>query len=671
MKLLVTGGAGFIGSNFILYWLKEHPNDEIVNLDKLTYAGNLENLKQIENNPHYKFVKGDISDPDDVRVAISGIDTVVHFAAESITENTYIPINSTIGTRVITFKEFWKEQTRNNKVTKTNKGEAIFLRGKQTRALSFLNGGQWMPVKAITKHWYKGKIVKLTQKWGIIESTPNHSIYSSNLELVNSEKNPELLVIREINEHNRKLNSVKKSLLKIIAAYVTEGNTTFNKANGGYIVEIGQKDKDWLEDIGKTIKKMFGCNFNVAKKRKGEFICFRMQTSNKKFYEYIINSCGKYCDKKFFADWIFDLTSENREYFWEKLLEGGGTKDGRYTTTSNKLANQISLLLTLQKKKFAVFERNNQGYKKSFEFRTFFDGSHYGLNKKGKQKIDYEGWVYDVEVERTHNFVCGIGNVVCHNTHVDRSILGPATFVKTNVLGTQVLLDAAAEHQVKRFHHVSTDEVFGTLSLDTKTKFTEDTPYRPSSPYSATKAAADHLVRSYWHTYELPVTISNCSNNFGPYEHPEKFIPLAVTNLLENKKVPIYGDGKYVRDWLYVADHCRAIDVILNMGKLGDTYLIGGMTNDISNIEVVKIICEIMNKNFDQSIEFIKDRPGHDRRYSVDWSKINRELKWKPGHDFKTWLQKTVEWYTNNQSWWRRAKSGEYQEYYQKQYEQN
>ena len=338
MKLLVTGGAGFIGSNFILYWLKEHPNDEIVNLDKLTYAGNLENLKQIENNPHYKFVKGDISDPDDVRIAISDIDTVIHFAAE---------------------------------------------------------------------------------------------------------------------------------------------------------------------------------------------------------------------------------------------------------------------------------------------------------------------------------------------THVDRSILGPATFVKTNVLGTQVLLDAAAEHQVKRFHHVSTDEVFGTLSLDTKTKFTEDTPYRPSSPYSATKAAADHLVRSYWHTYKLPVTISNCSNNFGPYEHPEKFIPLAVTNLLENKKIPIYGDGKYVRDWLYVADHCRAIDVILNMGKLGDTYLIGGMTNDISNIEVVKIICKIMKKNFDQSIEFIKDRRGHDRRYSVDWSKINRELKWKPGHDFKTWLQKTVEWYTNNQSLWRHVKSGEYQEYYQKQYEQN
>lgn len=338
MKLLVTGGAGFIGSNFILYWLKEHPEDDIVNLDKLTYAGNLENLKTVENNPHYKFVKGDIADPDDVRVAIAGVDTVVHFAAE---------------------------------------------------------------------------------------------------------------------------------------------------------------------------------------------------------------------------------------------------------------------------------------------------------------------------------------------THVDRSILGPATFVKTNVLGTQVLLDAAAEHQVKRFHHVGTDEVFGTLSLDSKTKFSQKSPYDPRSPYSATKAAADHLVRSYWHTYKLPVTISNCSNNFGPYEHPEKFIPLAITNLLENKKVPVYGDGKFVRDWLYVIDHCRAVDLILNKGKLGETYLIGGMTNDINNIEVVKMMCEIMNKNFDQSIEFVKDRPGHDRRYSVDWSKINLELKWKPSHDFKTWLQKTVEWYTNNQSWWRRVKSGQYQEYYQKQYGQN
>ncbi|MBI5356763.1 dTDP-glucose 4,6-dehydratase [Candidatus Collierbacteria bacterium] len=335
MKLLVTGGAGFIGTNFIKYWLEKYPADDIVNFDKLTYAGNLENLKDVEDNPHYKFIKGDVVDPDDVRIAIQEVDTIVHFAAES---------------------------------------------------------------------------------------------------------------------------------------------------------------------------------------------------------------------------------------------------------------------------------------------------------------------------------------------HVDRSILSPAAFIKSNVLGTQVLLDAAIENKIKRFHHISTDEVFGSLNLDSKSKFDENTPYDPHSPYSASKAGSDHLVRAYFHTYGLPITISNCSNNFGPYHFPEKLIPLAITNLLEGKKIPVYGDGKYVRDWLYVDDHCRAIDLILNKGVIGETYLIGGMTDGISNLSIIELICGIMSKDFDRSIESVKDRPGHDRRYSVDWSKIKKDLGWQPAHDFKQWLQKTIEWYTNNQTWWRRVKSGEYQEYYQKQY---
>lgn len=335
MKLLVTGGAGFIGSNFILYWLKEHAQDEIVNLDTLTYAGNLENLKEVENNPRYTFIKGDITDPDDVKAAMTDTDIVVHFAAES---------------------------------------------------------------------------------------------------------------------------------------------------------------------------------------------------------------------------------------------------------------------------------------------------------------------------------------------HVDRSILSPATFVSTNVLGTAVLLDMALQARVKRFHHVSTDEVFGTLELKTQEKFSENTPYNPRSPYSASKASSDHLVRAYYYTYGLPVTISNCSNNYGPYEHPEKFIPLSITNLLQGKKVPIYGDGQYVRDWLYVVDHCHAIELVIKKGREGETYVIGGMTKDITNLEVVEQICRVMEKDPKDSIEFVKDRPGHDRRYCVDWSKINRELGWKPAHQFEEWLRKTVEWYTNNETWWKRVRSGEYQEYYQRQY---
>ncbi len=263
-------------------------------------------------------------------------------------------------------------------------------------------------------------------------------------------------------------------------------------------------------------------------------------------------------------------------------------------------------------------------------------------------------------------------NIVVHfaaDSHVDRSILDPDPFVKTNIEGTYVLLKAALKHSVKRFHHISTDEVFGALGLDSKEKFSENTPYNPRSPYSASKASSDHLVRAFSVTYELPVTISNCSNNYGPYQFPEKLIPLTITNLLEAKKVPVYGDGLYIRDWLYVEDHCRAIDLILQKGKVGETYMIGGLTDDVSNLEVVKRVLKIMNKN-ENLIEFVKDRPGHDRKYSVDWTKIKKELGWQPDYDFSAYLEKTVQWYTENQAWWKHVKSGEYKHYYERQYRQ-
>ncbi len=240
-------------------------------------------------------------------------------------------------------------------------------------------------------------------------------------------------------------------------------------------------------------------------------------------------------------------------------------------------------------------------------------------------------------------------------SHVDRSILDPAPFIKTNIEGTYVLLEAALKNKIKRFHHISTDEVFGALELDSKNKFNDLTLYNPRSPYSASKASSDHLVRAYHTTYDLPITISNCSNNFGPFQFPEKLIPLAITNLIEEKKVPVYGDGLYVRDWLYVEDHCRAIDLILQKGKIGETYLVGGLTEDISNIEIIKRILKIMGKDESQ-IEFVKDRPGHDRRYAIDWSKINRELGWQPEHNFDEYLKITVDWYVNNRNWWEKIK---------------
>lgn len=267
------------------------------------------------------------------------------------------------------------------------------------------------------------------------------------------------------------------------------------------------------------------------------------------------------------------------------------------------------------------------------------------------------------------SLVSGV-EVVFHfaaESHVDRSIMDPAPFVKTNIEGTYVLLEAALRNKVKRFHHISTDEVFGALKLDSKERFSESTPYDPHSPYSASKASSDHLVRAYHTTYGLPVTISNCSNNFGPYQFPEKLIPLAITNLIEGKKVPVYGDGLYVRDWLYVEDHCRAIDDIYRKGKVGETYLVGGLSEDIPNIEVIKRLLKLMGRDESQ-IEYVKDRPGHDRRYAMNWSKINKELGWKPEHNFDEYLALTVKWYNENQDWWKRIKSGEYSKFYEKQY---
>jgi len=268
-------------------------------------------------------------------------------------------------------------------------------------------------------------------------------------------------------------------------------------------------------------------------------------------------------------------------------------------------------------------------------------------------------------------------------SHVDRSIHGPVEFVQTNIVGTFNLLECAREYWNNlaqenknnfRFHHISTDEVYGSLSI-TAPAFTETHPYEPNSPYSATKAASDHLVRAWFHTYGFPVVTTNCSNNYGPYHFPEKLIPLVILNALNSKPLPIYGDGQQVRDWLYVGDHCSAIREVLAKGKLGETYNIGGW-NEKANIEVVKTICQILDelkprvdgKSYAEQITFVKDRPGHDRRYAIDASKLKRELGWKPKETFDTGIKKTVQWYLDNLVWVEGVVSGSYREWLQKQY---
>lgn len=247
-------------------------------------------------------------------------------------------------------------------------------------------------------------------------------------------------------------------------------------------------------------------------------------------------------------------------------------------------------------------------------------------------------------------------------SHVDRSIHGSLDFVQTNVMGTRVMLDAAKQYKIERFIYISTDEVYGDIEVGS---FKEDDPFRPNSPYSASKAAGDLLTRAYFKTFKTPVLITRSSNNYGPYQYPEKLIPLFITNLLEGKKVPLYGDGLNVRDWLYVLDNCTGIDMILHRGKDGEAYNIGG-DNEKTNREITDIVLKELGKD-ESWIEYVKDRPGHDRRYSLDSTKI-KKIGWEPKYDFETAIREKIEWYKNNEDWWKEIKSGGYLEFYNKQY---
>ena len=238
-------------------------------------------------------------------------------------------------------------------------------------------------------------------------------------------------------------------------------------------------------------------------------------------------------------------------------------------------------------------------------------------------------------------------------SHVDRSIKDSADFIKTNVEGTRVLLEAAKNNGHIRFHHISTDEVFGALAMGAA-PFDEKTPYNPRSPYSASKAASDHLVRAYYHTYKLPITISNCSNNYGPYQYPEKLIPLFVTNLIEGKKVPVYGAGANVRDWIHVDDHNRGVDFIIQKGKIGETYCLGGRSEK-TNLEITRLILSLMGRG-EEMVDYVADRLGHDLRYAIDFSKAKAELGWEPQIDFASGLASTVQWYKDNEAWWKKLK---------------
>jgi len=316
-------------------------------------------------------------------------------------------------------------------------------------------------------------------------------------------------------------------------------------------------------------------------------------------------------------------------------------------------------------------------------FIHYILGKHHDWEVTNLDKLTYAGNLEnlkDIESNPRYHFVKGditdrelISNLLqggidaiinfAAESHVDRSILDAAPFIETNIKGTQALLEGARQYKVERFIQVSTDEVYGSVETG---KFTEESPISPNSPYAASKMAADLLCQAYWKTYHLPVIITRCSNNLGPFQFPEKLIPLAITNALEDKPIPIYGNGLNIRDWIYVIDHCRALELAIQKGKPGEIYNIGA-TNEKTNLELITKLLDIMGKP-QKLITFVADRPGHDRRYALDTAKINQELVWKPLFSFEQALATTVDWYIGNEAWWGKVKSGDYIKYYERMY---
>ncbi|MCI0457258.1 MAG: GDP-mannose 4,6-dehydratase [Gemmataceae bacterium] len=709
--ILVTGGCGFIGSNYVRYLLETDPAAQVVNFDKLTYAGNLRNLADLSGHPRYRFVRGDITDRQAVREVLrEGVSAVVNFAAESVVADTFIPVHRGHGIQLLTAEELFSECARKHPVGIDPKGVEVSQVHFPLFALAFRNGmGQWRRITHVSRHPYQGRVVTLRQKWGSITVTPNHSVYDADARLVAAETNPELLAVRKLNvdrsRHRRYLRvclpgikSVNQllyaptadgrsrardqfvrqlfhgpslaALLRFLGAYAAEGNASFNKANGGWEVCIANQDLNTLKRLRREATLFTNAKGSITLRDAPH--AHQLAYSSRILYLLVTHLCGSRAHEKRVPDALYTLTDDFKKAFLDSYLWGDGNvqlyktvETPRLTTTSPRLAAGLGLLLSLLGRDYSMSYRDFEGHER---WRPA-----YGLNlvssydtraERDYGEQEYQGYVYDLTVEGAHNFAAGIGNIVVHNTHVDRSIHDASPFVLTNVLGTQVLLDAAREFRVARVVQVSSDEVYG--SLGPTGYFTEDTPLAPNSPYAASKAAADLLVRGYVHTFGLPALITRCSNNYGPYQFPEKLIPLFITNLLRNEPVPVYGDGLNVRDWIHVRDHCTAIDLVRRRGRPGEVYNVGGRC-ERTNLELTHTLLDILGKP-PTLIRNVTDRPGHDRRYAIDCARIERELGWRPTVSFEQGLRATVVWYQENADWVAGVRSGEYRTYYERQY---
>lgn len=658
MKVLVTGSCGFIFSNFVIYALQNTKWD-IVSIDKLTYAGSLLNVPQIKR---HKMYLGDVCDYHFVRKVfeIEKPDIVVHGAAESVKADTIIPYMGPKKIEHIEIESLWKRFEKRNKVKVCKNGvEVINLNSDQQRALTWKNGfGQWKKIKQISRHKYSGKMIHMRQKWGEIDVTPNHSIYNSDMDLVTPSKDQELLSIRNIKRsHNEKFKVDRfgpyewktsiDDLLYLIAFFITEGSTCLNKANGSYITEFSQNDIGDIRRVASILSENMGINTYICERK-----CSAARVSNKELYTTMRKECGDHSGRKKMPDFIFKLTPDLKKKFIDYMVYFDGHKytdtNKKYCTNSRLLAAQLSTLLSMVKQDYSYSRKefNNPKWNDSYCFQL--SDIYNSSNKFVYHEYEHSGWVYDLEIDNTHKFACGLGNVIVHNTHVDNSIDSSNEFVTTNVIGTHSMLEAALKvHTPEKFISISTDEVYGSVEEGYSV---ETDPLEPRSPYSGTKASADLLGQSYFVTHGLPVITTRCSNNFGPRQHREKFIPKTITNILTGKKIPLYGDGKNMREWLYVKDKFHALTKIIEKGTPGEIYNISSGVEK-QNIEVLHAIFEIMGAG-EELLEYVKDRAGHDRRYALSCDKL-KALGWEPAYEFEAALAHTIGWYKANNWFWR------------------
>jgi len=686
MRLLVTGGAGFIGSNFIRYILKKYPDYKIVNLDKLTYAGNLDNLKDIENSSNYTFVKGDICDRGIVDELSKDVEAIVNFAAQTHVDRSIIDAVDFIKTNIdgtynlleATKKHnldrfiqisCYDEKTRAltteglKSYKELKEGDLVFSLNPTTQEI------EAKPIEKIIVQHYEGDMVHFNNKRIDLLVTPNHNMFilSTNkkkLLIETAEKALKRSIFFlpeghwvgkreedfEINGHGRVRT---KDLMYVLGIFIGDGFVAYQEkqtetktglARKEFLNRSRDRQSGKFKKIGKLGNRIstghsYRIFFDIPENDKCrkrlektlnsldvKYHCHKgkagthLYVTSKIFME-LFAQCGQGAYNKRIPRWALDYSPEYLRYLLEGLMDSDGHDSKIYHTVSEGLVSDICELCIKLNLKPSIHERHTISFMNGRKIEgkanyIFVANTTKSISRHRNKIITYNGNIWCLKVKDNKNFL------------VERN-------GKFDFCG-------------------NTDEVYGSIG---EGSFKETSPLSPSSPYAASKAAADMLVHSYWVTFNLPVIVARSSNNFGPYQYPEKIIPLFITNALENKPIPLYGDGMNVRDWLYVLDNCEAIDLVLHKGKQGETYNIGG-GNELKNIDLTRMVLNILGKP-ESLIQPVKDRPGHDRRYSLDCSKIERELGWIPRFDFERALKETVKWYRDNQWWWRKLKGKE------------